>query len=159
MGPKLRGARARLSSPSRALGGPRCSTDVGDWQQERIHYLLTFLRAGNLTHSQTTLLEGEAVAFFREGGPPGCPLLPSALLLLPHPAPCLQITAPPSPPPPGPLHLLFPRTDCLSGWAAKKPTPVSGLCQRLITLGNSTKLDSVGAGRGWGGWGAVKRKD
>lgn len=54
---------------------------------------------------------------------------------LPPPLPCPQITSR------SPLHLLFPRTDCLSERAAKKPTPVSGLCQRLITLGNLTKLD------------------
>lgn len=47
-------------------------------------------------------------------------------------------------PPSSPFHLLFPRTDCLSERAAKKPTPVSGLCQRLITLGNLTKLDCRG---------------
>lgn len=42
--------------------------DVVNWQQEWIHCLLTFLRAGNLTHPKTTRSRGRALAFSGRAG-------------------------------------------------------------------------------------------
>lgn len=135
-GPKPRGAPALLSSPPLSLRWPSdapWTLGTGSKKGSTVYSLIKGrkpdlpLNHGCGRRGTGISPRGQVLLWFTR--PP---------LFLP-PLPCPQITSR------SPLHLLFPRTDCLSGQAAKKPTPVSGLCQRLITLGNLTKLDC------WGG--------
>ena len=137
----------RSPTPPRALGDPPTFPGRRELAARMGPVSAHILKARKPDPPPNHALQRKGNCICREGGTTEPPPLPSS------PCPQPPNKARRSPPPLPPLrhfHLLFPRTDCLSERAAKKSTPVSGLCQRLITLGKGTKLDCVGAGRGGG---------
>ena len=101
---------------------------------------------------QNHALQRKSNCIFREGGP-GEP--PPLLLPQPHQQ-GPEITAPHPLTPPSPT---LPKNRLFIRRAAKNPTPVSGLCQTLITLGKVKNLTVWGGAEGGRMGRVVKRKD